>query len=108
MNNVLWSKHYDPLLEPVPPGIIEEFILDGGRSGGKTQHIAITALDMVCDPFGGSFIASRANAVDLAGSVRESIIKKYVNPETQRIPYSRRKTHYHASSDKTQDLFPRL
>ena len=76
MNNVLWSKHYDPLLEPVPPGIIEEFILDGGRSGGKTQHIAIAALDMVCDPFGGSFIASRANAVDLAGSVRESIIKK--------------------------------
>ena len=65
MNNVLWSKHYDPLLEPVPPGIIEEFILDGGRSGGKTQHIAIAALDMVCDPFGGSFIASRANAVDL-------------------------------------------
>lgn len=76
MNNILWAKHYDPLLDPVPEGKIIEYILDGGREGGKTQHISAAAIDMVRDPNGGSFIAARANAVDLAGSVRESIVKK--------------------------------
>ena len=76
MNNILWAKHYDPLLDPVPEGKIIEYILDGGREGGKTQHISAAAIDMVRDLNGGSFIAARANAVDLAGSVRESIVKK--------------------------------
>lgn len=76
MNKLLWSAHYDVLLEPVPYGTIQEYLLDGGRVGGKTQHIAISLLDAVCDPNGGSVIAARANAVDLSGSVREVIVKK--------------------------------
>jgi len=76
MNKLLWSAHYDVLLVPVPYGTIQEYLLDGGRVGGKTQHIAISLLDAVCDPNGGSVIAASANAVDLSGSVREVIVKK--------------------------------
>ncbi|MDR3318444.1 MAG: phage terminase large subunit [Clostridiales bacterium] len=70
------AKFYDFLMRRPAANQILEFVLYGGRTAGKTQHIASEIVECVSERPGFNAIACRANVSDLAGSVRAVIVKK--------------------------------
>ena len=78
MSRVKWAKHFDPIKSIPPPEQITEFLLDGGRIGGKSHHVAAEIVECVSTMPNFNAVCCRANATDLRGSVRSIVVKKIV------------------------------
>jgi len=73
---IKWAKHYNFTRELPEHGRIIEYVLDGGRMGGKSHHVAQWIIERVSTELNCNAVCCRANATDLSTGVRALIVKK--------------------------------